>query len=89
MSQQVIDMFEVNLDPLYVDLTTFLRRDNIYNWEYKSPLIKNLCRSKSFDMRLPYYGEEDEGEQEAWLQESILFTYKDEEPAEHENPYMQ
>ena len=39
-------------------------------------------------MRLPYFGEEDEGEQEAWLQESILFTYKEEAPAEYENPYM-
>jgi len=75
---QPCDMYDVILDPMYVDLTTYLKRDNLYSWVFKNKNIKNLIRSKSYDMRLPYLGEEDDEEQEAWLQESILFTYKEE-----------
>ena len=88
MSMQPCDMYDVILDPMYVDLTTYLKRDNLYSWVFKNKNIKNLIRSKSYDMRLPYLGEEDDEEQEAWLQESILFTYKEEQEPDYENPYM-
>ena len=48
------------MHPVKVDLTEFLVKDEFYNWEFVSPLVKRQNRSKSLDMTIPYEMGEDE-----------------------------
>ena len=48
------------MDPLYVELTEYLRKDNAFDWVFTNPLVKKQLRSKSEDMRLPWNDERED-----------------------------
>ena len=53
-SQQANEVYGIVMDPLYVELTNYLEKEENFLWAFKNPLIKKQKRSLSLDKARPY-----------------------------------
>lgn len=90
LSQQPFEIFGIVMDPLFVELTEYLQRDEKYGVIFTDLHVQQQMRSKSVDQRLPWRGDDEQRASELERSCAIKFTYvaKNSEIATP-NPYQQ
>lgn len=90
LSQQPFEIFGIVMDPLFVELTEYLQRDEKYGLEFTDPHVQRQMRSKSEDQRLPWTAEDEQRMSELGRSAAIRFTYLAKDSGVMDpNPYQQ
>jgi hypothetical protein len=75
LSQQPFEIFGIVMDPLFVELTEYLERDEKYGLIFTDLHVQRQVRSKSEDQRLPWTAEDEQRASESGRSSTIRFTY--------------
>ena len=78
------------MDPLFVELTEYLQRDEKYGMVFTDLHVQRQIRSKSEDQRLPWTAEDEQRVSEMGRSSAIRFTYVAKDSGVMDpNPYQQ
>jgi len=87
LSQQPFEIFGIVMDPLFVELTEYLQRDEQYGLIFTDLHVQRQIRSKSEDQRLPWTAEDEQRLSEMGRSSTIRFTYVAKNSDVNPNPY--